>query len=477
MIKDIKVENDEVLVSYDVVALYPSVPQAEAIELIHNKMKDDPKLHEKTTMSAESVTQLFKLCVQKTYFVFNNKLYVQINGLAIGASTSGFASEIFMESLENSALRTFIEPPSIWKRYVDDTFCKLKLARLEAFLTHLNQQHPIIKFTTEVQEDNKIAFLDIQAHVEPDGSIKITIYRKKTHTDQYLDFKSNHHIQQKLGIISTFKHRIKTLITKDVDKVNEEEHVKKAMKNCGYPNWALNRKPRVKTNHKEENEPYAKVIIPYVNQLSERIAQKFKKYNIQTIHKPTNKIKSIVCHKMKDKIHDLDKTGIVYHAGCKSKCENKSRYVGETDRVWRQRLCEHRVITHKEANIAHSIKPLTETKEIQQIVPTRTSNINKARINYKELNEGKHRFTTEGTTVMSAHVTNEGHDRTDLFYEIIDQDDNWVNRGYKEAIAIKNLKPNLNEDEGRAYIPHIYDQIFRTSNYKNSIRVSKYARN
>ena len=78
---------------------------------------------------------------------------------------------------------------------------------------------------------------------------------------------------------------------------------------------------------------------------------------------------------MKDKIHDLDKTGVVYHAGCKSKCENKSRCVGETDRVWRQRLCEHRVITHKEANIAHSIKPLTETKEIQQIVPTRTSKI------------------------------------------------------------------------------------------------------
>ena len=68
---------------------------------------------------------------------------------------------------------------------------------------------------------------------------------------------------------------------------------------------------------------------------------------------------------------------------------------------------------------------------------------------------------------MSAHVTNEEHDRNELFYEIVDQDDDWVNRGYKEAIAIKNLKPNLNEDEGRVYIPHIYDQIFRTSEYKN----------
>ena len=100
MIKDLRVENDEILVSYDVTALYPSVPQDEAIELIYEKMKNDKDLPKKTTMTAENVIKLFKLCVQKTYFVFNKKLYIQINGLAIRASTSGFAAEIFMERLE-----------------------------------------------------------------------------------------------------------------------------------------------------------------------------------------------------------------------------------------------------------------------------------------------------------------------------------------------------------------------------------------
>ena len=82
MIKDLRVENDEILVSYDVTALYPSVPQDEAIELIYEKMKNDKDLPKKTTMTAENVIKLFKLCVQKTYFVFNKKLYIQINGLA-----------------------------------------------------------------------------------------------------------------------------------------------------------------------------------------------------------------------------------------------------------------------------------------------------------------------------------------------------------------------------------------------------------
>ena len=62
----------------------------------------------------------------KNYSVFNKKLYIQINGLAIGTSTSGFADQIFMERLEARAFKTFIDPPIFWKRYVDDNFCKIK---------------------------------------------------------------------------------------------------------------------------------------------------------------------------------------------------------------------------------------------------------------------------------------------------------------------------------------------------------------
>ena len=476
MIKDLRVEEDEILVSYDVVALYPSVPQEEAIDLVHEKMVNDPDLHKKTTMSAESITKLFKMCVQTTYFVFNKKLYMQVNGLAIGASTSGFAAEIFMERLEVRALNTFANPPSIWKRYVDDTFTKLKKAIFEQFIIHLNQQHPRIKFTSEVEVNRMLAFLDNNVHREIDGSTKITIYRKKTHTDQYLDFTSNHHIQQKLGIVATFQNRIDTLITKEEDKADEEKHVKKALKICGYPEWAFHRKKKTKSVTTDEDEPYTKVVIPYIPQLSERLAQKYRKYNIETIHKPTKKIKGIVCNKMKDKVHDLDKTGAVYHAGCKKGCEKIRRYVGETKRVTRARLYEHRVISHSDASKAQSLTAEQVEEEKQAPKATRTSSRKKNIVNYKELNEGNLQFLTEGDTVLSAHVAHEAHRLDDMFYEIVDQDDDWLNRGYKEAIAIRNLKPDLNEDAGRCYIPPIYNQVFRTSKYQNSLRRSRFQR-
>ena len=169
-IKNVKIEEDEIMVSYDIVALYPSVPQNEAIDLLNDLLHNDQNLHEATHMTPTQIIQLFKTIVKQTYFMFNQTLYVQVDGLAIGAATSGFAANIFMEQLEKKALATFTAPPDLWLRYVDDTFTKLKKDNVSNFMTHLNEQHPRIKFTTEQEEQRKIAFLDTLVHRKQDGS-------------------------------------------------------------------------------------------------------------------------------------------------------------------------------------------------------------------------------------------------------------------------------------------------------------------
>ena len=85
--------------------------------------------------------------------------------------------------------------------------------------------------------DNKLAFLDAELNLQENGTIKIKVYKKPTHTDQYLNFDSNHHISQKLGIVSTLQHRIDTIVTEDDDRIEEKKCVETALRECNYPSF------------------------------------------------------------------------------------------------------------------------------------------------------------------------------------------------------------------------------------------------
>ena len=156
-----------------------------------------------------------------------------------------------------------------------------------------------------------------------------------------MDFRSNHHIKQKIGLISTFEHRVNTLVTKEEDKKKEMKHVRKALKRCGHPMWSLHRKKRVNPRE-EKTERRGRVVLPYVKGVSENLGRIFKKYDVETIHKPSSTLKNLLCNKMKDQVDVLDRTGAVYYISCeKKKCREtrpKDDYAGEIGRVTRERI-------------------------------------------------------------------------------------------------------------------------------------------
>ena len=283
--------------------------------------------------------------------------------------------------------------------------------------------------------------MDALTHVLPDRTTKKTIWRKATHTDQYLDFNSNHHIKQKIGILSSFEHRIDNLITTEEDKQKERTHVKKALKRCGHPNWTLNRKKKPKNKDEEKVERRGKVIIPYIKGTSEKLSRIFRRYDIETIHRPTSKLKAIICNKMKDKVEMLDRTGAVYYNVCKkTNCNErpKNDYVGETDRVIRGRQYEHGTVDHKTANRAASIDHKEEKQPEERRTSRRTTRSTSKQIDYKALHDGSNQRLSEGNTEFSAHLASNTHEKTDFEFTILCTDDNWYNRGVKEAIYQKD---------------------------------------
>ncbi|XP_072027783.1 uncharacterized protein [Amphiura filiformis] len=131
-----------------------------------------------------------------------------------------------MERFEQCALSSYPRsPPSKWYRYVDDTWVIVKFSEFDKFFAHINQVDNNIKFTQEGLTDNKLPFLDCLVTVNQDRTRSESVCRKPTHTDQYLQFSSNHPLVQKLGVVNTLYHRADTIITKDSDKINEHQHL------------------------------------------------------------------------------------------------------------------------------------------------------------------------------------------------------------------------------------------------------------
>ena len=59
-------------------------------------------------------------------------------------------------------------------------------------LNHLNGVRPEIQFTMESEKDGiKLPFLDCNVTRQENGELTVSVYRKGTHTDRYLNFNSH----------------------------------------------------------------------------------------------------------------------------------------------------------------------------------------------------------------------------------------------------------------------------------------------
>ena len=74
-LKGIQPVSDEVVVSYDVRALFTCVPIQPALNIIEKLLKEDTGLQKKTSMSIKHVMDLLEFCLRSTYFTYQGKYY------------------------------------------------------------------------------------------------------------------------------------------------------------------------------------------------------------------------------------------------------------------------------------------------------------------------------------------------------------------------------------------------------------------
>ena len=171
-----KLEPGDMITSYDVKALFTSVPVQPSIQIVQQRLQQDNTVPQRTSMSIAQITLLLEFCLTHTYFLFQGKYYEQVQGAAMGSPMSALIANIFMEEFEVKALHSFPHPPSLWLRFVDDTFVINKAEHSQDLLQHINSQDPHIQFTVEPTQQNSLPFLDTLVTIEPDNTFSTTVY-------------------------------------------------------------------------------------------------------------------------------------------------------------------------------------------------------------------------------------------------------------------------------------------------------------
>ena len=147
----------------------------------------------------------------------------------------------------------------------------------QALLQHINSQDPHIQFTVEPIQQGSLPFLDTLVTIEQDNTFGTSVYRKPTHTDQYLHWDSNHHITAKQSVFNTLAYRAK-VVSSLQDKLDRElQHIKTALQQCQFPDWAFNQwhhkftnpsQPNNNNNNNpQDNNPNKKnitIVVPYM---------------------------------------------------------------------------------------------------------------------------------------------------------------------------------------------------------------------
>ena len=443
---DVVLDDDETLISHDVVGLFTNVCIEQALQITQGKLEQDTKFKTRTNMTIADVMEVLALVLRHTYFSYKGVIYQQMLGIAMGGPISPIIANIVMDFMFRKCVTT-VPPelkPKVTKKFVDDSLSAVKKNAIKPLTDHMNKLDPTgnITYTIEMPENNQIPCLDALFHIKPDGTLKTSVYRKKTHTDQYLNFSSHHPLHHKQGVVRTLIDRAESIITDPEDKAVEYEHISKALVNCGYPKRVIRGVIRRRNTPKETSTTSKRpkdvnygnrtmVTVPYVQGLSEKVQRIFKRHGVQCALKPNHTLRSMLV-RPKDTRPRLDTSHLVYKIPC-ANCDTP--YIGETGRHLRCRLKEHQdsVKTVASQRFTRSRKSQAEDKEEKSALADHAAQRN-------------HVINWDKTSVLASQCHN--------------KKGRWI----REAIHVRaHGNGTLNRNQGMYELPHTWDSLLMTA--------------
>lgn len=428
-INNMKIENDELLVSFDVISLFPSIPVNFALKIIKENWDI---LQESTDIPQELFLELVTFCVKDTrYFKYDDKVFEQRKGLAMGSPASPVVADIIMEKLLNHAIDKMETKPKVITKYVDDVFAVIKKDLVDDFLKILNSFNKQIQFTVEKEANDKLPYLD-SVVIRHGNHLKIDWYQKPTASGRLINFYSKHPRNMKINTATNFIKRVLN-ISDDMYHSKNINIIRNILAMNDFPINTIENLIQSSTENKEINVPTVQPKIyksmTYIPGLSERL----KNSNIIDKEKYVMALRTDNCLKKlfsntKSKIDKGDKSNLIYEIECGGDGSNvcKKVYVGTTKTKLKTRLSSHKS-DQKAIN-----KPL------------------------------------EQKTALAAHCTVTGHKPRFDNVKILAQEKNYMRRYCLETLFINSVpgEKRLNFKSDTDHCAKIYRQIINKKKKK-----------
>ena len=228
------------LITIDVVGLYTNIPHDEFETAIMHYLSTSK--HNNEIPPAEEIIKSMKFILKNNTFTFENQIYKQESGTAMGTPMAPTISNLFMGWLEERLLSNSPVPidSKFWKRYIDDIFFLWTgtSEEFDTFFDYINNFHDTIKFTKHISP-SEVSFLDIL--VKLDGFLETDIYTKPTDAHSYLHFSSCHPQHCKNNIPYSQMLRLRRLCSKEEVFLLRSRELSQHFLNRGYKKPVIER--------------------------------------------------------------------------------------------------------------------------------------------------------------------------------------------------------------------------------------------
>lgn len=342
-IRNVNLHGGHKLISLDIASMYSSVPASEAKNIIAEML-----INNRTNPCISSdILNLLDVVLRHNYFTFNGRVYRQTAGLAMGSPLSPLLAEVFMFELEKSILSSALAKKHVtfWHRYVDDVLIAFDgtSRQFDLFLEHVNSFHPKIKFTHEMEVNNKISYLDLTI-TRKDRELQFDIYRKPSSTDTTISCDSLHPPGHKSAAFYSLYHRAFSVPLTPISLQRELETISTIAKNNGFSDQYITsvrrnvkKKLALRSLHLSQTpEDRSFKTLTYFGPQSVKIGRILNRSGLNIAYRAPTTLGRLL-YNNKSKPDNTTKSG-VYRLSC-ADCD--SCYVGQTGRSFLTRKREH----------------------------------------------------------------------------------------------------------------------------------------